>query len=277
LVCAVLAAVCFGVASVLQSMSARAEEGTDTGLDPRLLLRLLKRWPFVVGVALDLSGYVAMVVALRGLPVFVVEAAVAGSLAVTAVVAGRVLHISLVPKEWWAVAGVCAGLGVLGFSSGSEGAAPAALVLRYSLLASVIVLALLAFGASRLPPRAAAAGLGLVAGLGFGAVALGGRMVTGFEIPVLLSDPAAYVVPTAGVLAFLCFATALQRGGVTTATAAMTIGETVVPAAVGVFFLGDHTRHGFTVVAVLGFVVALGSALVLARFGEVDAEVSESA
>ena len=33
-------------------------------------------------------------------------------------------------------------------------------------------------------------------------------------------------------------------------------------------FLGDHTRHGLTAVAVLAFILAAACALLLARFGE---------
>jgi hypothetical protein len=48
----------------------------------------------------------------------------------------------------------------------------------------------------------------------------------------------------------------------------MVLAETVPPAVVGVLFLGDTTRHGLTGIAALGFVLAVVSALALARFGE---------
>ncbi len=48
----------------------------------------------------------------------------------------------------------------------------------------------------------------------------------------------------------------------------MVLVETVPPAIVGVMFLGDTTRHGLTEVAVSGFILAVASALALARFGE---------
>jgi hypothetical protein len=37
-----------------------------------------------------------------------------------------------------------------------------------------------------------------------------------------------------------------------------------------VVFLGDTTRHGLTPVAVIGFALAVASAVMLARFGEAD-------
>jgi len=72
----------------------------------------------------------------------------------------------------------------------------------------------------------------------------------------------------AWVGARLFFATGLQRGAVTVTTAAVVVGETIVPAAVGVVALGDQIRPGFVPVAVAGFVVALTGALLLTRFGE---------
>jgi hypothetical protein len=40
------------------------------------------------------------------------------------------------------------------------------------------------------------------------------------------------------------------------------------PAVIGVLFLGDTTRPGLAPVAVIGFVIAVASAVMLARFGE---------
>src|SRR5262245_15390229 len=117
---ALLAAVCFGVASVLQAKGSRQVE-TAEGVDVRLLARLAGSWAFVVGVALDGVGFLCELAALRKLPLFLVQAAVASSLAVTAVVAARFLHERLSPREWLAVAGVCGGLALLGISAGHEG------------------------------------------------------------------------------------------------------------------------------------------------------------
>jgi hypothetical protein len=64
----------------------------------------------------------------------------------------------------------------------------------------------------------------------------------------------------------LFYATALQRGSVTTTTAAVVVAETVVPAAIGIGLLGDQTRH--VPVALAGFVLAVAGTLTLARFGE---------
>jgi drug/metabolite transporter (DMT)-like permease len=269
---ALAAAVCFGFASVLQAVAAHADEQRAGHLDPRVLLRLLGQWRFILGLGLDGLGYVMMVVALQVLPVFVVQAAVAASLVVTAIAATRFVGATLSGREWTAVAVVCLGLALLGFSAGAEGPGRAGDTFRIGLVVSVALLAVVGALAARLSARTAAPLLGLVSGLGFGAVALASRVLVGFRPGELLRDPAAYVIVVAGSLAFLCLTNALQRGSVTVVTALMVVGETVLPAVIGVALLGDGTRRGFGPVALLGFLAAVGAALALARFGEVDAD-----
>ena len=93
-------------------------------------------------------------------------------------------------------------------------------------------------------------------------------MLTGFEPLTLIRDPAAYVVVAGGLISFVFYTTALEGGSVTVATAAVVLAETLPPALIGVIFLGDTTRRGLAPVAVIGFVIAVASALALARFGE---------
>jgi drug/metabolite transporter (DMT)-like permease len=269
---AVAAAVCFGVASVLQAFAARAAPAGE-GVDPRLLVRLFGRLPYVLGAGLDLLGFVAELAALRTLPLFVVQAAVAANLAVTAVVAVRVLRVRLSGREWTAVGAVCLGLAMLGLSSGHEHPAHVDVRFRLGMLACVVVIAVAGVLAGRLCDQAVRSStLGLMAGLGFAFVAVGSRVVTRLAPLDLLRDPATYVVAAGGLVAMLFFATALQRGSVTTTTAAVVVAETLMPATVGVLLLGDRTRHGYAWVAAAGFVLAVAGALALARFGEPSAE-----
>jgi drug/metabolite transporter (DMT)-like permease len=266
---AVASAVCYGVASVLQAVAARAAPKTRD-VDPRLLLRLLRRAPFLGGILLDVVGFAAEFTALRTVPVFLVQAVVASSLAVTALVAVPMLKARLRPREWAAIAAVSAGLAMLAVATGPEGSAPIGDGFRLALLGCVVVLALAGFAAGRARDPARSAVLGLVAGLAFGVVALAVRALRDLSPAHLLRDPATYALVGAGVVAFLFFATGLQRGAVTVTTGAMVVGETLAPAAVGVLLLGDRTRPGFAPVAIAGFVVAVAGTLALARFGEVE-------
>lgn len=79
LAAAILAAICYGAASVLQAVAARATPA-GTGVDPRLVVRVMRQTPFLLGLALDGAGFGFQFWALRSQPVFVVQAALAASL-----------------------------------------------------------------------------------------------------------------------------------------------------------------------------------------------------
>src|SRR3954468_12977815 len=113
MVCALAAAVCFGTATVLQAVAAR-EAGTGGGGEAALLLRALRQWRYLAGLALDGLGFLFQIAALRSIPIYAVAAALASSLAVTGVVAARLLQVRLSGTEWGAVGVVCAGLAMLG-------------------------------------------------------------------------------------------------------------------------------------------------------------------
>ena len=267
MVCALGAAVCFGTGTVLQAVAARAAT-TGGGGEAALLLRALRQWRYLAGLALDGLGFLLQIVALRSIPIYAVAAALASSLAVTGVVAARLLQVRLSRVEWAAVGVVCAGLAMLGLASGAEGNRQGPTALKWTMLA--IALAVLALGllGGRWSGRGRALALGLGAGFGFGVVEVAVRLIDSLAPVRLLGNPATYALVLGGGAAFLLLTSALQRGSVTTATAGMVIGETIGPALVGVVWLGDRTRDGLAWLAVLGFLVAVAGALALARFGE---------
>ncbi|MEV6590398.1 DMT family transporter [Streptomyces acidicola] len=268
MVCALGAAVCFGTATVLQAMAARQAAGTGGGGDAALLLRALRQWRYLAGLGLDGLGFLLQIAALRSIPIYAVGAALASSLAVTAVVAARLLRVRLSGVEWGAVAVVCAGLAMLGLASGTQGHRDGSMALKYAMAAAAVGVLLLGTVGGRLRGRNRALLLGLGAGFGFGVVEVAVRLIDDLAPATLFTNPATYALLLGGGAAFLLLTSALQRGSVTTATAGMVIGETIGPAAVGVVWLGDRTREGLTWLAVLGFALAVTAALALARFGE---------
>jgi drug/metabolite transporter (DMT)-like permease len=274
LLAALFSAFAYGIASVLQASAARRAPGT-AGVDARLLARLVKQGPFIAGVCLDGLGFVAQFVALRTLAVFVVQAIQASNLAVTAVVSIPLLGARLRGREWAAVAAVCAGLGVLAFSAGSDQHVNVGTAKEWGLLGGAIAITVLGYVVGALGGKYGPATLGFVAGLGFGVVALAARVITNLSIGDLVRNPALWALALAGVVSFLFYATALQRGSVTTVTAAVIIGETLLPSLIGVLLLGDRTRPGFAPLAVLGFAVAVAGAIMLARFGEPEPRAAD--
>jgi drug/metabolite transporter (DMT)-like permease len=276
LTAALVAALFYGIASVMQSVAAheasnrKPQDADAGGVDPGLLPRMLRQWRFVVSLCLDALGFVAQLIALQRLPLFAVQAIVAANLAVVAVVASLVIKVRLSWREWLAVTGVVAGVGLLGSSAGPEGASQAGVMFKLALIVAIAALGLIGLAAARLRDPARTLALGLVAGFGYGVIGIAARVLNGFEPLTLLRDPAAYAVAAAGIVSFVFYATALEGGSVTVATAAVVLAETLPPAIIGVVFLGDRTRPGLEPAAIAGFLLAVTSAVMLARFGEAD-------
>jgi hypothetical protein len=155
---ALLAALAYGAATVLQAVAVRRVARLPTGTP--LLRRARTGWPYAVGLALDGLGFLASVAALRTLPLFLVESAVAASVAVTAVLSVLLLHVRLGAAEVVALAVVGVGLAGLAFAA-AETVVPA-------------VVGVLVLGDRVVPGRGLLAAAAFVATLG-GCVALAGR------------------------------------------------------------------------------------------------------
>lgn len=276
LVAALVSAFCYGVAAVMQAIAVRGashrghvEPGeAGPGVDPGLVVRMLRQWPFVASIGIDLVGFIGQLVALSRLPLFAVQAMIAANLAVTAVFAAWLMHVRLSLREWLAVTGVVVGVGLLGSSAGAEGAARVGFAFKLALIVAVAGVAVAGIAAARLPNAFRTPLLGAIAGIGYAVLAVSARILPGFSPSQLIRDPATYTLAAAGIVSFMLYATALEGGSVTVATAAVVLAETTPPAVVGVLLLGDSTRHGLEMVAALGFVLAVFCAVALARFGE---------
>lgn len=262
---ALVAAACYGAASVCQAIAVR-REAVRSGLDLGLVWRLTRQAPYLLGLALDGLGFLASLVALRSLPLFLVEAAVASSVGITAVLAWRLLGARLRRSDWTALAGLAAGLVLLAISAQPEAGRPLSRVGGWVVLAGVAVVLGTGATATRASGRLAAALLAAVAGAAFGGVGVAARaLVVPHPVWRLLADPLTYAVVGYGVLGTMLFAVALQRGSVTVAVAINFAVETVLPAAVGLVLLGDSARRGYVPVAAGGFVLTLGAAIAMAQ------------
>jgi drug/metabolite transporter (DMT)-like permease len=282
LLAAVLASLGYGTSSVLQAHAARRSavhadatgmtgQRTPTGA-PTLAATLraaLTLW-FLIGVALDLIGFVGGAFAARMIPLFLAQTILSANLVVTAVLGLFVLKNPLRHRDWVAIAGVVAALAALGLASGHQGSSVAPAALHWGvLLACLVVLTGGQLVVRRLGSRGAVAA-GLIAGLLFGGLAIAARIVDGvspWHPTVIAADPAAWTLLLAGLGGFYLHTVALQLGSVNGATAALVVGETVLPGIVGVLLLGDTTRPGLGWLAIASFVGAVAGAVAVAVFG----------
>ena len=273
---AAVAAGAYGSASVIQATAAgRARQSQH--LDAMLLVRLLGQLRYVAGLGLDLVGFLATVVALRTLPLFVVQPAIASSVGVTAFVASRLLGTRLGRRDIGALVGLVVGMALLAISARPKPAVTPSNVRQWILVAGVGVALGLGVAGARLRTSVSAVVLALAAGLSWAGTGIAARvLVVPRPLWHLLTEPVAWAVVLYGLLGTLLFATALQRGSVTAVAALVFVVETVVAAIVGLTLLGDRSRPRLGGVALAGITVTVLATIVLARFAEVAPEEDTS-
>ena len=210
---AVLASLGSGVGSAFEAFGIR--RATGAGSQAGNLGLLLKQPIYFVGLTIDLLGFVFTVLALQLLPLFLVQAVVASSVGVTALVVaitGRPLGRS----GWIALGASVSGLILLGFSSQPHDVPPLAAGWHWLLLGLSLPFAGLAAVALRLKGTWSAVLLAFIAGLAFTCVAVSSRSL---DVPdpfwELFLQPAIWAIIVDGLLGTVVFALALQRGRVT--------------------------------------------------------------
>ena len=160
LAAALAAAGVFGGSAILQAIGSR-RVADDSGLSPRTAALLLRQPAFLAALVLNLLGFLLHLVAVRLLPLFLAQAGIAASLAVTALLAMRIFHDQLSRIDWAAIAAVCVGLALLTAAAGQTGqerATTAMTVTLYAVAAGMVVGGLVA---TRLRGPVAAGGLSL--------------------------------------------------------------------------------------------------------------------
>lgn len=262
---AMVACLGYGVASVLQSIAAKraAEVVGLTGL-----ALIIKQVPYLLGLVCDGLGFAGNVLALQRLPLFLVQSIVAGSIGVTAVIASvRGAHLSW--KDWASLAVLGAGLICLSVTAVPTAAARLPLVEDWIILLTVLVPAVVGLIGFRMKGRASAIMLSCAAGLGFAGVALASRGIGADEIAwSLLINPLLWAIIVHGAVGMSFFTVALQRDAVTLITAITLVFEVVVPSLIGILLFGDAIEPGRMPLAVTGFLLAIGGAVLLSRFAE---------
>jgi drug/metabolite transporter (DMT)-like permease len=260
---AFLAALLYGVASVVQAVGVRRLTTVPSAAS-RLTRALAARW-YALGLVLDGLGFLASLAALRTLPLFAAQTIVAASVGVTAFLAFAFLGARLTTAQVLALVSLAAGLVALGVSAPVESHGHLPRLGVWLLLGGLLPLTVLAIVAARSRPGGGFVVLALTAGLGFGGVAISARVLP-LPRPLwrTLGEAPLWALAGYGVQSNVCYGAALSKGNVTVATALALAVETILPGSVGLAFLGDRVRPGFAVVALIGFLLALGGCLGLA-------------
>jgi drug/metabolite transporter (DMT)-like permease len=277
LACALVASAIYGLASVVQAVGSR-RAGAVGSADVRAIARLLAQTLYLAGLGMDGAGFLLSLVAFRSLPLFAVEAILAASVGITAVAAARLLHARLDARDRWALAALLSGLVLLAISARAEHTPAVGQSARWALLvAALAVAALAALELRAAPSRASSVRLACLAGLAFGGVGIATRVI---RLPDpwwhVVGSPALYALALSGAAGTIAYAVGLQRGSVTAVASVTFALETVVPAVVGLLWLGDGARSGFAPVAAAGFAVTVLASIALSRHAEVPDEIPDA-
>ncbi|MGC4933100.1 EamA/RhaT family transporter [Gordonia sp. DT30] len=286
-IAAVIGSIAFALAAVLQSMAAEwtaRREADDPTATPgsvatqappslRSTVRTIIRWPFLLGLLFDVVGFGATILSARLIPLFLSQSIIAARLVVTAVLAMLILHVALRRRDWIAGSVVIAALVLLAVGAGPEGTRND-YWMHWATLAATFVLFGLGLVLMRVLHKHIASATGLVAGAMFGVMAVASRVLYGvspFSVSQLLTDPALYGLVLSGILGFYLFTVALQTGSVNGAAAALVVGETVIPGAIGILLLGDTINNGWEIPTIVAFVAAVIGGVIVSSSSAVQA------
>lgn len=252
LLAAAVAAVAYGVSTVMQAVAMRRAHGLAGVAQP-----------LVVGaLVLDGAAWLLSLVALDRLPLFVVQAILASSVVVVVLLARVVLSAPTRPRDVGAVVVVVLALVVLAGGSGEQPAtAPPSGFDGAMIAASVLLAVATAVAYTKGTPPV----LAVLSGLGFSGAAIAARGAHGADdLLGTVLQPLAIAILLCGACGVLASLRALERGSAGSIAAVLSVTEVVVPGAVGLVVLGDVVRDGWAVPVALGLVAALAACWVLA-------------
>jgi drug/metabolite transporter (DMT)-like permease len=273
LVCALLAATCYGGGPLLQALAARHTQ-TGTGLGLGLLAKLARNKLFLAGVATDLFGFVFEALALGLAPAAFVTPLLLFDMVVLALLATRVVNERITRQGIIGIAVILTGGALLtvAFSTSHHGVGrEARTVEQFGLAAAVAVTALIALIAAR--QKASGVTVALMAGaagVSYAVATLCTRQISvslrHHSIVHQLITPAPYLLAVAALLSLSLLSRALQAGAAVVAVPVTSAFAALLPAAAGLAIFGEPLPTGFGLVAfLLALPLLLGGLILLAR------------
>ncbi len=274
---AVAGAASFGLASAVQQRATKEVPTTGT-LDPRLILDLIQRPVWVLGIVTVIVGLSLQLVALAFGPLVLVQ-----PLLVTGVLFGAVFSALLAHRRVDRLIvlgslGCVAGLSAFLLLAQPTDASTQLADDGWTLLPLAITLAVLVVGclavAARFSGAVHVAALAAATGVLYGLTAGLMKVVTnqfrsgGFVEP--FGHPVLYVVCAVGPMGFLLSQNTFQQGTlIAPALAIITIVDPLVGVAIGVSWLGEQINNSPAVLTgqVIATVVLIGSVVLLAYRG----------
>jgi drug/metabolite transporter (DMT)-like permease len=273
---AVAGAASFGLASAVQQRATKEVPTTGT-LDPRLILELIRRPVWVLGVGTVVVGLSLQLVALAFGPLVLVQPLLVTGVLFGAVFAALLAHRRvdrlIVLGSLGCVAGLSAFLLLARPTDASTQLADGWTLLPLAITLAVLVVGCLAVAArfsGAVHVAALAAATGVLYGLTAGLMKVVTSQVRSGGLVEPFGHPVLYVVCAVGPMGFLLSQNTFQQGTlIAPALAIITIVDPLVGVAIGVSWLGEQINNSPAVLTgqVIAAVVLIGSIALLAHRG----------
>jgi drug/metabolite transporter (DMT)-like permease len=275
---AIAASLCTATASVCQRAGARNTGPAAGGFAARLIVRLARQPTWLLGIAAMIGGFIFQLTALHFGELGLVQPILAAELLFVfgylAVAGSRRPKL----RDWLAVAGMSAGLGVflrLAAPSGGRLHAPGHSWLLAGLVTGGVVLTALAVAFGLRGRRGTsgsrrAAVLGSATGISWGFMAAVIKELSshvGDGIGALVTTWSLYLLLAAGAATMLLASHALAAGPLAASQPGFTILDPLTAGLLGVFLFGEHIRTGAGALAgeALALAVVIAGAATLSR------------
>jgi len=270
MVLAAVAAVLVGSGAALQQHAASAED-PHAVMDPRLVLRLVRRRRWLAGMVMATSGFACMATAISIGSLTAVEPIMAGNVLIGLLVSARLVAGRLRRSDWFGIAATIAGVGgFLALASPSEGGDPDP---AFPWAVPLVVLVVLVVAGRTIATRVGAAQraltLGALAGLSFGSADALIKVFTDVidaEGSGVLTHWSLYSWIAVSSTAFLLQQSSFHAGHLGAAMPASSALAPTTATLLGVAMLGEEVRGGWAIPGELLFAgVLLMGIVVLAR------------
>ncbi|MGH3550014.1 MAG: DMT family transporter [Pseudonocardiaceae bacterium] len=274
---AVAGAASFGLASAIQQRATKEVPTTGT-LDPRLILELIQRPVWVLGVGTVIVGLSLQLVALAFGPLVLVQPLLVTGVLFGAVFSALLAHRRVDRLVVLGALGCVAGLSTFLLLAQPTGVSTQLADDGWSLLPLAITLGVLIVGclavSARFSGPVQVTALATATGLLYGVTAGLMKVVTGQlrsgGIVEPFTHPVFYVVCAVGPMGFLLSQNTFQKGTlIAPALAIITIVDPLVGVAIGVSWLGEQMAGSPAVLAgqMIAVVIVIGSIVLLAHRG----------
>lgn len=272
-VCAIVAALMYAVASVLQQRTAAAQSH-EHSLRIGLLARLVQNPAWLAGIVTDVAGYALQFVALSSGTLVVVQPLLVCGLLFALPIGARIGAARLHRSDWVAALAVCAGLAVfLTVAQPANGHQNVRIVTWLELLVPSAAVCAALVGLAAQPHRLKrhkAVLLSAVAGIAYGVAAALTKAVAhqlGRGVMGVLTHWQLYVLAGVGIGGMLVAQSAFQAGSLDASLPTMTVIDPVVSILIGAFAFGESLRLGVgsAIVEILALVVMAVGVFGLAR------------